>query len=203
MNNTMTCVYMVDDEAAVRDSLSFMLRSRGLSVLAFDTGPALLDFLSDQPKPLRGVFLLDIRMEPMSGLDLFDALIELQIKGPILFLSGHGDIPMVVQALKKGAYDFIEKPYSDNALADRIEGALALEAAMQLSDAKVSENAARMLNLTEREKEVMHRVALGKLNKVIADDLGVSIRTIEVHRARVFSKLGIRSSAELATLLAK
>ena len=110
---------------------------------------------------------------------------------------------MVVQALKKGAYDFIEKPYSDNALADRIEGALALEAAMQLSDAKVSENAARMSNLTEREKEVMQRVALGKLNKVIADDLRVSIRTIEVHRARVFSKLGIRSSAELATLLAK
>jgi two-component system response regulator DctR len=139
----------------------------------------------------------------MSGLDLFDALIDLHIKSPILFLSGHGDIPMVVDALKKGAYDFIEKPYSDNALADRIEGALALEAAMQFSDAKVSENAARMSNLTEREKEVMHRVALGKLNKVIADDLGVSIRTIEVHRARVFSKLGIRSSAELATLLAK
>jgi two-component system, LuxR family, response regulator DctR len=203
MKFTTACVYMVDDEAAVRDSLGFMLRSRGLKVHAFENGPALLYHLNHQPKPLRGVFLLDIRMEPMSGLDLFDALIDLQIKSPILFLSGHGDIPMVVQALKKGAYDFIEKPYSDNALADRIEGALALEAAMQLSDAKVSENEARMSNLTEREKEVMQRVALGKLNKVIADDLGVSIRTIEVHRARVFSKLGIRSSAELATLLAK
>jgi two-component system response regulator DctR len=199
----MACVYLVDDETAVRDSLAFMLRSRGLYVTAFDNGPALLAYLQSQPKPWRGVFLLDIRMEPMSGLDLFDALIDLHIKSPILFLSGHGDIPMVVDALKKGAYDFIEKPYSDNALADRIEGALALEAAMQFSDAKVSENAARMSNLTEREKEVMHRVALGKLNKVIADDLGVSIRTIEVHRARVFSKLGIRSSAELATLLAK
>jgi two-component system, LuxR family, response regulator DctR len=203
MNNSMACVYLVDDETAVRDSLAFMLRSRGLYVTAFDNGPALLAYLQSQPKPWRGVFLLDIRMEPMSGLDLFDALIDLHIKSPILFLSGHGDIPMVVDALKKGAYDFIEKPYSDNALADRIEGALALEAAMQFSDAKVSENAARMSNLTEREKEVMHRVALGKLNKVIADDLGVSIRTIEVHRARVFSKLGIRSSAELATLLAK
>jgi two-component system, LuxR family, response regulator DctR len=203
MNTNMSFVYLVDDEAAVRDSLAFMLRSRGLDVAAFDNGPALLTYLQNQPKPWRGVFLLDIRMEPMSGLDLFDALIDLKIKSPILFLSGHGDIPMVVQALKKGAYDFIEKPYSDNALADRIEGALALESAMQLSDAKVSENAARMSNLTEREKEVMHRVALGKLNKIIADDLGVSIRTIEVHRARVFSKLGIRSSAELATLLAK
>jgi two-component system, LuxR family, response regulator DctR len=203
MNNSMACVYLVDDETAVRDSLAFMLRSRGLCVTAFDNGPALLAYLQSQSKPWRGVFLLDIRMEPMSGLDLFDALIDLHIKSPILFLSGHGDIPMVVDALKKGAYDFIEKPYSDNALADRIEGALSLEAAMQFSDAKVSENAARMSNLTEREKEVMHRVALGKLNKIIADDLGVSIRTIEVHRARVFSKLGIRSSAELATLLAK
>jgi two-component system, LuxR family, response regulator DctR len=180
MTNMISCVYIVDDESAVRDSLSFMLRSRGIKILTFDSGYVLLDFLKLQPKPWRGVFLLDIRMEPISGLD-----------------------PMVVDALKKGAYDFIEKPYSDNALADRIEGALKLEAAMQLSDAKVSENAARMSNLTDREKEVMHRVALGKLNKIIADDLGVSIRTIEVHRARVFSKLGIRSSAELATLLAK
>lgn len=197
------CVYMVDDEAAVRDALAFMLRSRGMQVLAFDSGPALLAHLKRQPRPLRGVFLLDIRMEPMSGLDLFDALIEQQIKSPILFLSGHGDIPMVVDALKKGAFDFIEKPYGDNALADRIEGALVLEAAMQLSDARVGEHAARMASLTEREREVMHRVALGKLNKIIADELGVSVRTVEVHRARVFSKLGIRSSAELATLLAK
>jgi two-component system, LuxR family, response regulator DctR len=203
MNKFSAYVYLVDDETAVRDSLAFMLRSRGLHVIAFESGPDLLEDIRQHPQPLRGVFLLDIRMEPMSGLDLFDALIDLQIKSPILFLSGHGDIPMVVDALKKGAYDFIEKPYSDNALADRIEGALNLEAAMQLSDAKVSENAARMSNLTDREKEVMHLIALGKLNKVIAYDLGLSIRTIEVHRARIFSKLGIRSSAELATLLAK
>jgi len=202
MNNSKVCVYIVDDEAAVRNSLNFMFRSRGINALAFDDGPALLVHLNHQPNPLRGVFLLDIRMEPMSGLDLFDTLIELNVKSPILFLSGNGDIPMVVKALKKGAYDFIEKPYSGNELVDRIEDALALEAAVQLSDAKVIENAVRMSNLTEREKEVMHRVASGKLNKVIANDLGVSTRTIEVHRARVFSKLGIRSSAELATLLA-
>lgn len=197
------CVYLVDDEAAVRDALAFMLRSRGLQVRAFDSGPALLTHLASLPKPLRGVFLLDIRMEPMSGLDLFDALIEQQVKSPILFLSGHGDIPMVVNALKKGAFDFVEKPYSDNALIDRIDSALALEAAMQLSDARAGEKAARMASLTEREREVMHLVALGKLNKVIADQLDVSVRTIEVHRARVFSKLGIRSAAELAMLLAQ
>ena len=196
------CVYLVDDEAAVRDALSFMLRSRGIQVLGFDSGPQLIAHLECLPQPLRGVFLLDIRMEPMSGLDLFDALIALQVKTPILFLSGHGDIPMVVNALKKGAFDFIEKPYSDNALADRIDSALALEASMQLSDARVGERAARMASLTERELEVMHGVAVGKLNKVVAYELGVSVRTVEVHRARVFSKLGIRSSAELATLLA-
>ena len=198
-----TCVYIVDDETAVRDALAFMLRSRGIQVRAFGCGPALLTHLSAVSLPIRGVFLLDIRMEPMSGLDLFDALIVLHVKSPILFLSGHGDIPMVVDALKKGAFDFIEKPYSDNALADRIEGALALEAAMQLSDAKVGENAARMASLTERERDVMRLVALGRLNKVVADELNVSVRTVEVHRARVFSKLGIRSAAELATLLAQ
>ena len=179
-----------------------MLRSRGIQVLTFNTGPALLEHLATLPQPLRGVFMLDIRMEPMSGLDLFDALIALHVKSPILFLSGHGDIPMVVNALKKGAFDFIEKPYSDNALADRIDSALALEASMQLSDARVGERAARMACLTERELEVMQGVALGKLNKVVAYELGVSVRTVEVHRARVFSKLGIRSAAELATLLA-
>lgn len=198
-----TCVYIVDDETAVRDALAFMLRSRGIQVRAFGSGPALLTHLSAVSLPIRGVFLLDIRMEPMSGLDLFDALIVLHVKSPILFLSGHGDIPMVVDALKKGAFDFIEKPYSDNALADRIEGALALEAAMQLSDARVSERAARMASLTERERDVMRLVALGRLNKVVADELNVSVRTVEVHRARVFSKLGIRSAAELATLLAQ
>jgi two-component system response regulator DctR len=197
------CVYIVDDEAAVRDALAFMLRSRGIQVRAFGSGPALLTHLSAVSLPIRGVFMLDIRMEPMSGLDLFDALIALQVKSPILFLSGHGDIPMVVNALKKGAFDFIEKPYSDNALADRIEGALKLEAAMQLSDARVGEHAARMASLTDRERDVMRLVALGKLNKVIADELNVSVRTVEVHRARVFSKLGIRSAAELATLLAQ
>ena len=197
-----TCVYIVDEEGAVGDALAFMLRSRGIQVRAFGSGPALLTHLSAVNLPIRGVFMLDIRMEPMSGLDLFDALIALHVKSPILFLSGHGDIPMVVDALKKGAFDFIEKPYSDNALADRIEGALKLEAAMQLSDAKVSESAARMASLTDRERDVMRLVALGKLNKVIADELNVSVRTVEVHRARVFSKLSIRSAAELATLLA-
>jgi two-component system response regulator DctR len=195
-------VHLVDDEAVVRDALAFMLGSRSLMVRSFASGPALLAALDALRTPPRGVFLLDVRMEPMSGLVLHDALIARKLNNPVLFLSGHGDIPMAVDALKKGAFDFIEKPYSDNALADRIEQALAVEAAMHVSNAREAEAAARMASLSPREREVMTRVAAGKLNKVVADEMCVSIRTVEVHRARVFSKLKVRSSAELATLLA-
>ncbi|CAM3684221.1 response regulator transcription factor [Roseateles saccharophilus] len=194
-------VHLVDDDPGVRDALAFLLRSRGLVVRAFDGGPALLAAL-DMEGPPKGVFLLDVRMEPMSGTRLHDELLARRLKNPVLFLTGHGDIPMVVEALKKGAFDFLEKPYSDNALADRIEQALAVDAAMQAEGAQAAERSARLASLTEREREVMTRVAAGKLNKVIADELNVSVRTVEVHRARVFAKLGVRSAAEVATLLA-
>lgn len=195
-------VYLVDDEAVVRDALAFLLGSRGLLVHAFDSGPALLDALGQARHPVRGVFVLDVRMEPMSGLRLHDELKALDVRNPVLFLSGHGDIPMVVEALKKGAFDFLEKPYSDNTLVDRIEQALAVEAATYVNDARESERKARLASLSDREREVMTRVAAGKLNKVIADELHIAVRTVEVHRARVFSKLGVRSAAELAGWLA-
>ena len=198
-------VHLVDDDAGVRDALTFLLRSRGLTVRAFDSGPALLAALDAEVAPVgppRGIFLLDVRMEPMTGTRLHDELLARRLKNPVLFLTGHGDIPMVVEALKKGAFDFLEKPYSDNALADRIEQALAVDAAMQAEGAQAAERTARLASLTEREGEVMTRVAAGKLNKVIADELNVSVRTVEVHRARVFAKLGVRSAAEVATLLA-
>jgi len=194
-------VHLVDDDPGVRDALAFLLRSRGLHVRAFDGGPALLEMLDREGAP-RGVFLLDVRMEPMTGTRLHDELLARQLRNPVLFLTGHGDIPMVVEALKKGAFDFLEKPYSDNALADRLEQALAVDAAMQAEGAQAAERSARLASLTEREREVMSRVAAGKLNKVIADELNVSVRTVEVHRARVFAKLGVRSAAEVATLLA-
>lgn len=195
-------VYLVDDESVVRDALVFLLGSRGLVVHAFDGAPALLDFLAVQSRPVRGVFLLDVRMEPMSGLRLHEALTEAGIRNPVLFLSGHGDIPMVVEALKKGAFDFLEKPYSDNTLVDRVEQALAVEASSYAENARVAEREARLASLSERERDIMVRVAAGKLNKVIADELHIAVRTVEVHRARVFSKLGVRSAAELAGLLA-
>ncbi|WIT12752.1 response regulator [Paucibacter sediminis] len=195
-------VYLVDDDPDVRDALSFLLSSRGLRVQAYDSGPALLAQLDAGLRP-QGVFLLDVRMEPMAGTRLHDELLLRGLRNPVLFLTGHGDIPMVVDALKKGAFDFLEKPYSDNALADRIEQALAVDAAMRADGAQAAERQARLASLTEREHEVMLRVAAGKLNKVIADELHVSVRTIEVHRARVFAKLGVRSAAEVATLLAQ
>jgi two-component system response regulator DctR len=141
-------------------------------------------------------------MEPMSGLRVFDELMARRLANPVLFLSGHGDIPMAVDALKNGAFDFLEKPYSDNKLADRVEQALAVDTAMRQTDARAAERQARLSSLTEREHEVMQRVAAGKLNKVIAEELHVSVRTVEVHRARVYAKLGVRSAAEVATLLA-
>ncbi len=195
-------VYLVDDEAVVRDALTFLLGSRGLLVYGFGSGAALLAHLAQCARPIRGVFLLDVRMDGMSGLQLHEALLELKLHNPVLFLSGHGDIPMVVEALKRGAFDFLEKPYSDNTLVDRVEQALAIEKAMMLDDARVAEKEARLKSLSERERDVMMRVAAGKLNKIIADELHIAVRTVEVHRARVFSKLGVRSAAELATWLA-
>jgi len=194
-------VYLLDDEAAVLDAIGFLLASRGLDVRAHATGPELLATVDAMPRPLRGVFLLDIRMEPMSGLRVFEELVARRLRNPVLFLSGHGDIPTAVDALRNGAFDFLEKPYGDNALADRVEQALAVDAAMHQTDARTEERRARLASLTEREHEVMQRVAAGKLNKVIADELHVSVRTVEVHRARVYAKLGVRSAAEVATLL--
>ncbi|MFM9916616.1 MAG: response regulator transcription factor [Rhizobacter sp.] len=195
-------VYLLDDEEAVRDALAFLLTSCGLDVRAYASGPELLAAVDAELPPLCGVFLLDIRMEPMSGQRVHEALMARGLRNPVLYLSGHGDIPMAVDALKSGAFDFLEKPYSDNALANRITQALAVDAAMRSHDARGNERRARLSSLTEREVEVMHRVAAGKLNKVIADELHVSVRTVEVHRARVFAKLGVRSAAEVATILA-
>ncbi len=195
-------VYLLDDEAAVLDAIAFMLTSRGLDVRAHASGPALLATVDATPRPLLGVFLIDIRMEPMSGLRVHEELMARRLRNPVLFLSGHGDIPMAVDALKNGAFDFLEKPYSDNALAVRVEQALAVDAAMHQHDARAAERDARLQSLTERDREVLQRVAAGKLNKVIADELHVSVRTVEVHRARVYAKLGVRSAAEVATVLA-
>jgi two-component system response regulator DctR len=193
-------VHLVDDEEPVRDALGFLLRSHGIAVWAYASGPEFLDALNTQV--LRGCIVLDVRMEPMSGLQVHDDLLARGISLPVLFLSGHGDIPMAVDALHKGAFDFIEKPFSGDALVQRVQRALVLEASSQSLRAEHTREQELVRSLTEREYAVMLRVAAGKLNKVIADELCVSVRTVEVHRARVFYKLEVRSSAEVATLLA-
>ena len=198
---TAPLVHLVDDEAAVRDALGFLLHSHGLAARTYASGPELLASLD--AGPLRGCLVLDVRMEPMSGLQLHDELVSRGVALPVIFLSGHGDIPMAVEAIHKGALDFVEKPFSDDALVRRIERALAIEAAQHAAQSDRERESARIASLTERETEVLELVAAGKLNKVIADELNVSVRTVEVHRARGFAKLGVRSAAEVATLLTR
>jgi two-component system response regulator DctR len=193
-------VHIVDDEAPVRDALAFLFGSHGLPVRAYADGPALLAAFDAAPQ--RGCILLDVRMEPLSGLQVHAALIERGVPLPVVFLSGHGDIPMAVEALHKGAFDFVEKPFGDTTLVQRVQRALAQEAARHEAAVAAAAQQGRLASLSPREHEVMQRVAAGKLNKVIADELCISVRTVEVHRSRVFEKLGVRSSAEVATLLA-
>jgi two-component system response regulator DctR len=146
--------------------------------------------------------LLDVRMPGMSGLALFDLLVARGLADtmPVIFLTGHADVPTAVDAVKRGAFDFCEKPFSDNALVDRIEQAIA-QSARILASTPRSAAAARLADLTERERDVMRLVVEGLPNKLIADQLDISVRTVEVHRARVFDKMEVKSAVELANLL--
>lgn len=198
-------VYVVDDEEPVRDALVFLLNSCGIEALGFERASEFLEALDQQGSALgvRGCFLLDVRLGVDNGLALHATLVRRGFMNPVIFLTGHGDVPMAVEALKRGAFDFIEKPYSDEVLIERVGAALALEADRWARQTRSAQRDARLASITPREREVMRLVAAGKLNKVIADELNVAVRTVEVHRARVFAKLGVRSAAELATLLAQ
>ncbi len=191
--------YLIDDDSAIRDALAWLLRSRNIASQSWASGE---DFLRDYRAEMRGVIVLDMRMQGMSGLELFDRLLENGCAMPVIFLTGHGDVPLAVQALKKGAFDFIEKPFNDNELTDRVLAGLARERNRRGKDAGAASLAEKLTALTERERDVMQRVLAGKLNKVIADELQIAMRTVEVHRARIFSKMGVRSAVELASLLA-
>ena len=197
-------IFIVDDDASVREALAWLLRSRRLvseqyaSAEDFEArlaeGP-----LADQPHCL----LLDVRMPGTSGLVLFGRLAErglLEVL-PVIFLTGHADVPTAVDAVKRGAFDFCEKPFSDNALVDRIEHALG--ASLRAVEAQRARRLLmrRVEELTEREREAMRRVVEGLPNKLIADQLSISVRTVEVHRARVFEKMEVKSAVELANLL--
>ncbi len=191
--------YLVDDDEAIRDSLSWLLESRGVACLSY---PSAEDFLAVWQPALSGCLLLDIRMDGMSGPELFDALCERGIRLPVIFLTGHGDVPMAVSALKKGAFDFVEKPCNDNELVNRVIEALQLDKDQRAAASGVDSVNTLCNRLTTRERQVMERILAGKLNKVIADELQISMRTVEVHRANLFEKMGVRTAVELAQLLA-
>ena len=190
--------HIVDDDEAIRDALTWLFRTRQVACRAWESAEA---FLEAWQPDWRGCIVLDIRMREMSGLECFEALREQGNSLPVIFLTGHGDVPMAVGALKKGAFDFLEKPVDDNALVDRVIRALAADARRQASEASQATVATRISQLTPREHEVMRLVLAGKFNKVIADELNISMRTVEVHRSRVFEKMGVRSAVELAQLL--
>jgi two-component system response regulator DctR len=192
--------HIVDDDEAIRDALTWLFRTRQVACRAWESAEA---FLEAWQPDWRGCIVLDIRMREMSGLECFEALREQGNSLPVIFLTGHGDVPMAVGALKKGAFDFLEKPVDDNALVDRVIRALAADARRQASEASQATVATRIAQLTPREQEVMRLVLAGKFNKVIADELNISMRTVEVHRSRVFEKMGVRSAVELAQLLAQ
>lgn len=193
-------IHLVDDDAAVREGLALLIATVGLRVQAWADPQA---FLAGFDRASIGAIVLDVRMPGTSGLALFDRLLERGIASawPVIFLTGHASVATAVEAVKRGAFDFCEKPFSDNALVDRIERALAVsrERVAQLGAQRALR--ARLDELTEREREVLQRVASGRPNKLIADELGISVRTVEVHRARVFEKMDVKSAAELAQLL--
>ena len=187
-------VYIVDDDEAMRDSLAWLLGSQGFAVEAYSTAE---DFLAAFRDEMSGCVVLDVRMPGMSGLELYEKLNARHCTLPAIFITGHGDVPMAVSALKKGAVDFIEKPFGDKDMLRLVEQCLALDRETREKNRAQAAAARRLAGLTEREIEVMDLIIAGKLNKQIADVLNISIKTVEVHRARIMDKMDVRTAAEL------
>ncbi len=192
-------IYVVDDDEAVRDSLTLLLKAVGLKGQAFSSAA---EFLHNYDPEQHGCLVTDIRMPGMSGLDMQDELNKRGAPIPLIFITGHGDVPMAVDAMKSGALDFIEKPFRDQELLDRVHQALTWDKERRTKNLEILAIRERLATLTPRETEVMERVAQGQANKVIAMDLEVSQRTVEIHRARVMEKMGVRSVAKLVHAVA-
>jgi len=190
--------HLVDDDEAIRDALAWLLKSRGLPCATYESAET---FLAAWHPGLCGCVVLDMRMSGMSGLDCFDILHSRGARLPVIFLTGHGDVPMAVATLKKGAFDFFEKPFNDNDLATRISEAMATDCKQRAAEACADTVNAQLARLTPRERQIMELVLAGKYNKVIADELNISMRTVEVHRANLFDKMQVKTAVELANLL--
>ena len=187
-------VYVVDDDEAVRDSLQWLLEGKDYRVKCFDSAEA---FLSRFDPREVACLVADIRMDGMSGLELQDRLLERKSPLPIVFITGHGDVPMAVESMKKGALDFIQKPFQEASLLSIIEKMLDKARGSFAEHQKAANRDALMSKLTTREAQVLERIVAGRLNKQIADDLGISIKTVEAHRANIMEKLNANTVADL------
>ncbi len=190
-------IYIVDDHEAVRDSLGALLEAHGLTVEMYGCGH---DFLTALDPSLHGCLLLDLRLPDMSGIEVQQKLSSMKAKLRTIMISGHGDIPLAVKALKAGAVDFIEKPCTDEVILDRVHRALELSEKAREEEASGDDMAVRLAMLTPREREVLEALVSGQPNKVIAYQLGISPRTVEIHRARVMSKMEARSLSHLVRM---
>ena len=192
-------LHIIDDEEVVRDSLSWLAASRSIEARSYASGQQFLDSLDGGFDAAGDCVLLDVRMPDMNGIALFDQLVkrDLTARLPVIFLTGHGDVPMAVDSLKRGAFDFFEKPFNDNDLMDRVQQGLA----NSRQAGELAAVHARLATLSTREREVLDLILAGKMNKVVADKLGISMRTVEVHRAHIFDKMQVKTAVELAGLL--
>jgi two-component system response regulator FixJ len=195
--NVRPTIYVVDDDDGMRRALETLLSTVGYKTAVFSR-PS--EFLSQFKPETHGCLVLDIRMPEMSGLEVQQQLNRMGSMLPVIFITGHGDVPMAVQAMKEGAFEFIQKPFRDQDLLDRINHALKQDAEYRNNAARRSEVQHRLESLTPREKQVMDFIVDGNANKVIAIDLGLSERTVEIHRAKVMEKMGARSVAHLVKL---
>jgi two-component system response regulator DctR len=200
----LACVHIVDDDPDIRDGLAWLFDSRGFQTASWDSGLVFLDAVRAlQANWGQAVVLLDMRMMPLSGSMTFERLKALGCPWPVLFLTGHGDVGTAVAAVKMGAWDFLEKPFQDNELVDRVQQALASVDARQEGEHEVRRLRQALLSLSPREKEVLDELIHGHYNKNIADHLGITPRTVEFHRANIFEKMGVTSAIELAHKLGR
>ena len=190
-------VYIVDDDEAVRDSLRWLLEGNGFLVKVFSNAEELLDFSKTQSHGMVGCLILDVRMPGITGVELHDVLLKEGINIPVIFITGHGSVSLAVKSMKKGAIDFLEKPFSDEEICRLVDSSL--QKARDVSDKReVNLKAQELLaKLTPRENQVLERITAGRLNKQIADDLNISIKTVEAHRANIMTKVEARTVAEL------
>jgi FixJ family two-component response regulator len=193
-------VYVVDDDEAVRDSLTWLLESNGYTVRCHASAERFLQSLQNTDKSTISCLILDVRMPGMSGLELQERLISENLPMPISFITGHGDVSMAVSTMKRGAVDFIEKPFKENELCALVERMLT-QARVDFAQADQRKNTQSLLSkLTGRERQVLERIVAGRLNKQIADDLSISIKTVEAHRANIMEKLNVNTVADLLRL---